>query len=236
MEGNPTVIMSFRPVITTSDRYLHLLPGFCHQWNQYTDGLHATIVYLNDAPPMPLPDNFDLIASPARFHDWSGSLANALDRMHDEIVLLGLEDYWLSGPVDWVEMGKAVRYITYAPDVKRIDLTQDRAAFPHVMRDGYYQAVIDPNAVQYVLSTQFSLWRRDWLIHCLRLSDAVIPPQFEVEVSRIAAKEQPVILGTGTRVLPCHGDGVVWNGRVHDLHLEYLTPEDQEELKRLGYA
>jgi hypothetical protein len=224
-----------RVVITTSDDYLHLLPGFCHQWNKYCV-LPVTIIARNVAPVVKLPINVIVQQSPARYFDWSGSLRSALDGMSDEIVLLGLEDYWLADEVDLEALYRHRDYMTAHADVMRIDLTEDRSQYPHVMRDGYYQAVIDPNAVQYVLSTQFSLWRRRYLIHVLE--PGVIPPQFEVELSRIAAKEQPVILGTGYKVLPWHGDGVVWNGKFQreHLHLEYLKPEDADELRGLGFA
>lgn len=223
-----------RIVITASDDYVHLLPGFAHQWWKYA-ALPATVVARNVEPPaLRLP--FTVMLSPARYFDWSGSLKNALAQMDDEIILLGLEDYWLSAPIDRSVLSAARKYIAQHPDVMRIDLTEDRAQYPHVMRDGYYQAVWDVGAVQYPLSTQFSLWRRDWLMHVLRPGE--IPPQFEVEASRVAVLENPVILGTGFKVFPCHGDGVVWNGKYQreELHLEYLKPEDVAELKALGYA
>lgn len=221
-------------VITTSDDYLHLLPGFAHQWNKYC-GLPVTVIARNVEPPE-LPINFHVVMSPARYFDWSTSLCEALKQMSDEIVLLGLEDYWLADEVDLEALYRHRDYMNRNPDVMRIDLTEDRSQYPFIMRGGYYQAVIDPGAVQYVLSTQFSLWRRRFLIHAL--TPGVIPPQFEVELSRIVAKEQPVILGTGYKVLPCHGDGVVWNGKFQSehLHLEYLTPDDADELRGLGYT
>jgi hypothetical protein len=222
-----------RIVITTSDDYRHLLLGFAHQWNQYC-GLPVTVVYRNDAPP-PLPPNFITVASPARYYAWSESLANALRDMDDEIVLLGLEDFWLADAVDMDGLHQARLYMKLHPDVQRIDLTEDRAQFPHVMRDGYYMGVFDPAEVQYPLSTQFSLWRREFLIHALDcLHPPGIPPQFEVEASRVVVLEQPVILGTGWKVIPCHGDGVVWNGRLDTLHTEYLKPEDVQALKEKG--
>lgn len=224
-----------RAVITTSDEYLHLLPGFAHQWNKYC-GLPVTLIARNIEPMCELPANFTVLMSPARYFDWSGSLCEALKQMSDEIILLGLEDYWLAGEVDIEALYNHRDYMVRHPDVVRIDLTEDRSQYPHIRRDNYYQAVINPEAVEYVLSTQFSLWRRRYLIHALH--PGVIPPQFEVELSRIAAKEQPVILGTGYKVLPCHGDGVVWNGKYQpeSLHLEYLNADDAAELRGLGYA
>ena len=226
-----------RVVITTSDEYTHLTPGFAHQWNKYA-GLPVTLVYRN-VPPPALPVNFTPLASPARYFDWTGSLANALEGMNSAIILLGLEDFWLAGDIEAKELFAAEAYMNNHDDVQRIDLTEDRAQFPHVMRDGYIQGVFDPEQVQYPLSTQFSLWRRDFLIHALRcLQPPGIPPQFEVEASRVVVREHPVILGTGARVLPCHGDGVVWNGRyqLEHLHLEYLKDEDVAELKARGFA
>lgn len=226
-------------LITTSDDYVHLMPGFIHQWNKYC-GLDVAIVYRNVKPIRILEDRaptYAIIHSEARFFEWSTSLLNALWWIKSDIILLGLEDYWLSGDVNHTMLLMAEAYMQTNPDVMRIDLTEDRGAYPHTMRDGYYQAVINPEAVEYVLSTQFSLWRKDFLMHALEaLNPPGLPPQFEVEASRVVAREQPVILGTQMRVLPCHGDGVVWNGRTHDLHLEYLKPEDVDELKRLGYA
>lgn len=222
-----------RVVITTSDDYVRLLVGFAHQWNKYAD-LPVTVVYRNVAPPA-LPANFTPVASPARYFAWSESLANALRRMGDDIVLLGLDDFWLADTVDMDGLHQARLYMKLNTDVQRIDLTEDRTQYPHVQRDGYVQGVFDPEQVQYPLSTQFSLWRREFLIHALDcLNPPGIPPQFEVEASRVVVREQPVILGTGRKILPCHGDGVVWNGRLDNLHLEYLKPEDVEELRARG--
>lgn len=221
---------AYEIVITTSDDYVFLLPGFAHQWNKYC-GLPALVVYRNVAPP-PLPSNLTPVASPARYFDWSGSLLGALGNISAPLVLLGLEDYWLSGPADIPAIQQAAEYMLVNPDVMRIDLTDDRTAYPHVMRDGYYQAVIDPAQVQYVLSTQFSLWRHEFLQRALRPGE--LGPQFEVEASRRIAHEHPVILGTGRRVLPCHGDGVIWNGRLDNLHTDYLSEADRTELHSEG--
>lgn len=218
-----------RILIMTSDDYLHLLPGFAHQWMKYC-GLPATIVYRNVEPKAPK-GKFTLFAAPARYYDWSTSLLEALDDTATEFVLLGLEDYWLAGPVDLTALNNALNYMGEHDDVMRIDLTEDRAGYPHTERDGYLQAVIDPSQVQYVLSTQFSLWRKDFLQRCLKPGE--LGPQFEVEASRRVAHEHPVILGTGTRLFPCHGDGVVWNGKTafDQLHLEYLDSEDVVDLQ-----
>lgn len=224
--------MKFRTVITTSDAYVHLCRGFARQWNKYC-GLPVTLVWRNVEPP-PLPDNFTLLHSPARWHDWSGSLIGALQQMDDEIILLGLEDFWLSGPADLDYLNAAAWLIQGSPEVARIDLTDDRTAYPYVKKGGYYEAVVDPEqtTIQYLCSTQFSLWRREFLLHALVPGE--LSPHFEVEGSRRVAPDNPVILGAGFRPLPCSGDGVVWNGRLDQLHTDYLPAADVAELKAEG--
>jgi len=221
-----------RILILTSDHYAPLLKGFAHQWNQYC-GLSATVVYHNVAPA-PLPNNFTLLASPGEDRDWSGCLKRALDQVTDEIVIVGLDDHWLSAPADLETLIRAEAYLRANDDVQRIDLTEDRATFPYMERDGYLQAVFNPTKVEYPLSSQFSLWRRAFLQRVLREGETV--HQFEVEASRAVLSEFPVILGIGTRVFPCPPSGVVWNGRLENLHLEGFTPEDAAELKARGYA
>lgn len=83
--------MKFRVLITTSDAYVQLTRGFAHQWNKYC-GLPVTLVWRNIKPPE-LPDNFTLLQVPSRWHDWSGSLLQALNMIEDDLVLLGLEDF-----------------------------------------------------------------------------------------------------------------------------------------------
>lgn len=221
---------NFRTVITTSDGYAFLCPGFARQWNKYC-GLPVTLVWRN-VPPPPLPDNFTLLQSPARWHDWSGSLLGALDQIDDDIILLGLEDFWLSGPVDHTYLTFAFDYLINAPDVQRIDLTDDRAAYPYHLYDGFYKAVITPGNVQYVCSSQFSFWRTAFLRHALRPGE--LPPSFEVEGSKRVDHEYPIILGAGFMPIPYHKDGVVWNGRLDALHLDYLSDKDKQELQAEG--
>lgn len=220
----------YRILITTSDAYVQLTRGFAHQWNKYC-GLPLTLIWRNIAPP-PLPQNITPLQAPARWHDWSGSLLLALQSIPEDFVLLGLEDFWLSGQADLTTLEQAAAYLAAHDDVMRIDLTEDRLGYPHINRDGYVQAVIDPNAVQYVCSSQFSLWRRSFLQRALVPGE--LPPHFEVEGSRRVAPSNPVVLGLGWRPLPYSGDGVVWNGVLDPLHLEYLSETDRNELRREG--
>lgn len=125
-------------------------------------------------------------------------------------------------------------YMEDRPIVDRLDLTEDRKAYPHVMDDGFYRALITPGEVQYLCSSQFSIWRKAFLQKALVSGE--LPPHFEVEGSRRVEKDNPLILGTGYHVLPYSGDGVVWNGRVDNLHLEYLSESDRLELKEKGYV
>lgn len=221
-----------RIVITTSDDYVGLLPGFAHQWDKYC-GLPVTVVYRNVAPPA-LPSHYTMLASPARYYDWSTSLRNALEQMTEPIVLLGLEDYWLADHVNMPALAAALTYILEHEEVQRIDLTRDRTAYPHIDRGEYVQAILNPDAVEYVLSTQFSLWQKAFLHGALQPGE--LGPQFEVEASRRIAPQHPIVLGTRQVVLPCHGDGVIWNGRLDNLHLEYLSDADIAALKDEGYA
>lgn len=222
--------LNYRILITTSDAYVQLTRGFAYQWNKYC-GLPLTLIWRNIMPP-PLPENITLLHSPARWHDWSGSLSGALESISDEFILLGLEDFWLSGYADLTALGEAAAYLADHDDVMRIDLTEDRRAFPHLTRDGYLQAIIDPSAVQYLCSSQFSLWRRSFLQRALIPGE--LPPHFEVEGSRRVAPSNPVILGLGWRPLPYSGDGVVWNGVLNPLHLEYLSEADRDALAKEG--
>lgn len=224
--------MNFRTVITTSDAYVPLCRGFAHQWNKYC-GLPVTLVWRNVEPP-PLPDNFTPLQSPARWHDWSGSLIGALQQIEDEIILLGLEDFWLCGPADMAYLNSADWLIQSSPEVARIDLTDDRIAYPHVKKAGFYEAVVDPEQrqIQYLCSTQFSLWRREFLLRALVPGE--LSPHFEVEGSRRVAPDNPVILGAGFMPIPYHKDGVVWNGRLDHLHTEYLPADDVVELNAEG--
>lgn len=220
-----------RILVATSDPYVHLLPGFAYLWNKYC-GLPVTVIYRNVPPPQ-LPSNFETTGSPAAERDWSTMMINALERISDRIVLLGLDDFWVSDVVNRKALDDARWYMIHHPDVQRIDLTEDRAGFPHMERDGYLQAVIDPAQLEYVCSTQWSLWRRDFLLTYLRPGE--MSPQFEVEGSKRAAPFNPVILGTGDRPIPGSGDGIIHNGRLDNPRVDYLKPEDVSELKRRGY-
>ena len=118
--------MNFNIYISTSDNHLHLLKPYTYLFNKFWHpGQKVTIVGYK-APDFKLPDNFTFESMGQSTHDpaeWAGDLGNYFSSIYDDHFIFGVEDHFISYPVDTNMIDKLAKY-TLEDKVGRINLTK----------------------------------------------------------------------------------------------------------------
>lgn len=153
--------------VLTSNNYVHVLPAFAHLFNRMWGDNQPVVVAGYDNRPLNLPRNFAWHSIGKQDdYQWSGGLLKLLSTIPEDLILLVLEDYFLSAPVDTVKVALAWQYMLRRPDVVKIDLSDDRLKLD-------YTDYTDPSAppgmilsggeTLFQMSTQAAIWRKDFL-------------------------------------------------------------------------
>lgn len=195
-----------RATVLTSNEYLGCLPPFAYFFNLFWPGMEATVVRYDKRLPA-LPGNFSQFAIGQQCnYTWSQGLRYYLQHCEQDIILLLLEDYFLSSPVDNLAVEAAVVLMESNRNVGKVDLSGDRCRFAHVdypsYKAGYkyplVKLVASATNSPYAASLQAALWRKSLLLTLLE--DHENPWQFEKRGTKrlhaMVANEIPVtILG-----------------------------------------
>ena len=233
-----------RVVVLTSDKYIDAIRPFAYLFNKYWGKDTEVLVAGYTPPEFELPENFSFI-SVGKFedypiHKWSDSLIKLLGMIEDEVLVLMLEDYWLTRPVDTVAVNILADYARQFGYVLKIDLCADRlyafsaTDYGHVARVDLIKS--NPDS-QYHMSLMTGVWRRDLLRKVL------VPGwnPWEVEIagtthlrnmSMVEGIENILVLGT--RQWPVRHTLAFRGGDIGKLLLSDLSPNDIKELTELG--
>ena len=203
-------------ICTTSDKYLHLIPVFAYLFNKYWPGQQCEVV--GYTKPNNLPDNFTFHSMGKQGHvsEWSNDLRKYFEQQPKWFVWL-MEDTFFKEPVKEF----------CAPEnntIGRIDLTGDIQHREFSVMDG--GLVLASQTSRYRLSTQPSIWNRDYLLqHLLPNMD---PWTFETQDPKndgwdvVGFLNQPVKHNEGVRRFD-----------PHKLNLTGMIDEDIEMIKLL---
>ena len=164
-------------VVLASNKYIDCIPAFGYLFNKYwSDKQSVTLVRYDQRPPGK-PANFRTFAIGNQAeYSWSSGLAYYLELIPDEQLILLLEDYYLSQPVDTKRIEQLWDYMESHPEVDKIDLTGDLAKRSNPNHsDGLLQA---GQSDQFRGSLQAALWRREYLLAEVNRGDFT-PWQFE---------------------------------------------------------
>lgn len=175
-----------------------------HYFNRFAGADTQVIIAGYDAlPPVGLPDNAEFVSIGNQAdYTWSAGLKKLTYWLSDYVILL-LEDYWITAPVDWGVAATLHQGMLYNENIVKIDLSDDRLKLPHVE--------IAPGIVQgewnapFQTSVQAALWRTEFL--CQFLDDNESVWEFEKNgTRRVIAKRQTgefsgAILGLKTPLL-----------------------------------
>ena len=221
--------MNVRVFVTTCDRYLKYIRPFAYLFNLYWSSLQDVTVLGYKEPDFPLPPNFTFhsLGEDGGQEKWSDGVILALRRVEDELLVLLLEDYWLTRKADNAGVSTLADYVYEHPDVLRLDLTTDRL-YAGNMFDiepyGHYDIIETPPGTPYQMSLQAGIWRRTKLLELLQPGKS--PWQVELENS---PPERMRVLGT--RQNPVRYANVFQGGdpdtllnldRIPGEHVEYM--------------
>lgn len=215
-------------IVTTSNKYLHLIPIFSYLFNKYWGGSVELVGY--DAPDN-LPENFtfhslgEQIGGPENFtRDLRGYFAQ-----QDQWFIWMMEDTFLKS-VNAQGIELASRLLT--PQVGRFNLTDEC-----VKQDHYLYSYIDgipvyantPSSL-YRLSTQVSIWNRDYLLQYMQ-SD-LSPWGFECQSDD--QKDGWMVLGFDKQHAPVQRNEGVRKRDLYKFDLNGLPEEDVEYINSLN--
>ena len=200
-------------IVTTSDAYHHVLPTFFYLFNKYWPG--QQIELLGYKEPKKIPDNckFVSMGEQGTKEEWSTDL-RAYFELQDEFFIWMMEDTFIKKRVNLEQMNFA--YAMCYPTIGRIDLTKDVQKREHmVTKEGLVYA--HPKA-RYRLSTQPSIWNRDFLLTYLQ--EGMDPWTFETQDPQddwqiVGLLEYPITHNEGVR-----------RHNIHELDLNGIEPED----------
>lgn len=142
-------------IVTTSDKYHHLLPVFFYLYNKYWGDPFDLVGYTK---PDYLPDNCTFVSMGVDMgpKEWSTDLRTYFEKQQSWFVWM-MEDTFLTSKVTVPSMG-------WLPVVGRCDLTGDVQKREHSNTGGFILA--HPTS-RYRLSTQPSAWNKDYLLKYL---------------------------------------------------------------------
>lgn len=179
-----------RIVCLTSNGYINCIEPFAYYWNRFAGTLRRVTVACYDVQPQNLPDNFDVLSIGEQAdYSWSTGLAKLLTMIDDEVVLLMLEDYFLTFPLGWGVVEDLYRLFDYSYVVK-VDLSDDRFKAAHIERGIYHTSqMIEPcPEAPYQASLQAALWRTKFLYSLLEPAENAW--QFEKRATKRIQKMQ----------------------------------------------
>lgn len=220
----------FKIVVTTSDKYHHILPVFCYLFNKFWGEENAVEIVGYKKP-----DNWDLIPKNFNFKS-RGEQPNRRDQWSTT-----LRKYFLDQPQYFI-WSMEDTFVKHFVNKKSIDIlstiiedkTVGRVALSDYSINQYtheYRSIDGVNILRtdelskYNLSTQVALWNKDYLLRYL--TNDLDPWQFESQRKHIDGFKNVCFDYNNTPVF--HNEGV----RISDIHKFNLSGFDQSILREL---
>lgn len=217
-------------IVTTSDKYHHIIPIFCYLFNKYWDPNKEVEIVGYKKPDFELPKNFTFISlgEQGKVEEFSTDLRKYFENQPEWFIWM-MEDTFIKG-VDFLKL-KLLQELTYYSDnVGRINLSKECVKQEHVpyIHIGGLQLYKNIQTANYRLSTQPSIWSKKFLLQYL--TPGLTPWKFETQKSINDGWE---IIGLGTAAVE-HNEGVrkhnIYNYDFTGIHSEVI-----EEMKQLKY-
>lgn len=226
--------------VTTSDKYLKALRPFAYLFNKYWVPNPNVIIGGFEAPDFKLPKNFFFQTLGPQdnypLSRWSNGMHKLITSYPHDIIVLMLEDYWLTRPVKTDIVEKLYQYMVQFSYVVRMDLTADRQFAGDVVD---YDVIGED--IDLVKSTPFSpyhmslmtgIWRKSHLLKILRPNET--PWELElIGTERLSAFDDQILV-LGTKQRPVRHTLAFRGGDSSKLLLDEISEEDQAELRHYG--
>ena len=217
-----------RITITTSDDYHHLLPITCYLFNKYWSDRQIVEIVGYKEPEYDLPSNFifkSLGVQSGNKKDFSNDLRTYFEQQ-DQFFIWLFDDTFLKDNVNF-ESFEILKRFTKNKDCGRINLSGESVKQKHskMCEVGPYNIFENTQDSEYRLSTQPSIWNRDFLLKYL--TKDLNPWEFETQYSK---NDGYVILGMNRQQCPLkHNEGV----RRFDIFKYDFTGIDDQTLNEL---
>lgn len=219
-------------IVTTSNKYLHLIPIFTYLFNKNWDKHQEVEIVGYDKPDFDLPSNFT-------FYSLGEQIGNAKNFSTDLSSYFKKQEEWFIWMMDDTfirfvdfEKLKLLKSLTQIKNAGRINLCS-RATF---LQDNFkselffddYKIFENTQTALYRLCTQPSIWNKNFLLKYL--TPDLTPWEFETQDSfndefRIFGIEEDVVL---------HNEGVTKHN-IYDYNLNNIEEDQITELKNLNY-
>jgi hypothetical protein len=151
-------------ICTTSNKYLHLIQVFTYLFNKYWSSEQEVTILGYDKPKCLLPANFTFysMGKQGPKEEWSTDLRKYFEQVEDDSWCWLMEDTFLKR-VDLVKVARALVYTNNY--IGRFDLTNDVQKRFHKTIGN--EMVMAMPGTSYLLSTQPSIWNRNFLLEYL---------------------------------------------------------------------
>ncbi len=201
-------------IVTTSDNYHHLLPVFFYLYNKYWGAPFELVGHAK--PECELPANCTWVSLGEQLgpKSWSDQLRPYFEQQPDWFVWM-MEDTFLKSDVGYFE-------VPY--NFGRVDLTKDIRNREHT-NDGEF-ITAHPNS-RYRLSTQPSIWNRNFLI--TYLTPGLSPWDFETQDPKNDGWEV-----TGFTIPPINHNEGVRRFDTKKLNLDGMAADDIEHINQIA--
>lgn len=205
-------------IVTTSDKYHHILPVFFYLYNKYWGEPFDLVGHAK--PECELPDNCTWVSLGPQLtkHDWSTQLRPYIETLPDWFVWM-MEDTFLKEKVGGIPDAG----LTDISRIARIDLTNDVKSREHTISK---DLVLAHHKSRYRLSTQPSVWGKAFLLQYLK--SGLSPWDFETQDPK---NDDWHVIGLVNP--PVHHNEGVRRFDTRKLNLEGMCQEDIDHIKTI---
>jgi hypothetical protein len=229
-------------LVLTSNKYAHVCLPFAHHFNRAWGQIPATVMRYDVRPPK-LPPNFNnrAMGNQSDF-SWSSGLRSYVQQfVPGDLVLLLLEDYYFTQPVNVALITQLWNWMLENPTFAKLDLSGDRLKTPYIMAGEAFGVQIIESAPEanYQASLQAAIWRKDFLLDTLVNGET--PWEFEkrgtrrIMAAREAGKFAGRILGTSPALLH-YVNAVGGEGRSPGIYDTRKMPREMiDEMRGYGW-
>lgn len=167
-------------LISSCDKYSHLLPYFSHQFDKYWKSGNTYKKYLyTETTVLEHPDYIPILTEES---NWTNSLLIALDKLETEYVFIILDDFFLVRNFESFSIENAVKileetgsdkYVYHYPHVAFQNTLDETSLGPNIYK-------VQQNS-EYTMTLQPAIWRISFFKKCLKAGES--PWQFEIDGS-----------------------------------------------------
>lgn len=121
--------------------------------------------------------NLEVIKIESKSEKWGSRLINSLNKIESEYVILLLEDFFLLGPVDYVEIERCIQWMNIEKNIAAIYFKKIAGFVSDKKSDVLNDYILMEENKRYKLNLQAGLWNREKLISLIQDEDT--PWSFE---------------------------------------------------------